>query len=190
MFAGSKVVEHSATAVVVHVAIAVGGRPAALTTDTPAAATQSTTLGVGCSVARNTCIAYSCMRTSRYTPVAADCGYPAILGAVTSGHSRRDYTRRLGFGLVAGPLVALNATATIHPANASLIVLATAEPLPSGFVPLATSYGRGAWPMTVFFGRSGGGSWSGRKASLLPVIPWFANFTATNAWSPPVGGWG
>lgn len=31
--------------------------------------------------------------------------------------------------------------------------------------------------MTIFFGKDG---------DNLPVIPWYANFTATNTWSPPV----
>ena len=33
---------------------------------------------------------------------------------------------------------------------------------------------RASWPRTIFFSKDG-----------LPVIPWYANFTTTNPWTPP-----
>ena len=177
MFAGSQVVEQSETAVTVHIAIAVDGKLATLTADAPEVAIVSTTLGVGCSVPRNQCIAFSCMNASRYKPVPSDCGYPMIVGTVPSDL------------LLQGPsIVSLNATATVHATNRSVLVLTTAEPPPAGFVPKATSYGRGSWPRTIFFGNGARVDGKG-LAPVLPVIPWFANFSVTNPWSPPPDGW-
>merc|ERR1711865_650749 len=176
--------------VTVHVAIAIAGKPATLTTDAPSVATQSTTLGIGCSVPRNHCIAFSCMSASRYRPVPADCGYPAILGMVSP--NRRE---NVGGAVNMAPTISqlsLNATATIHPTNASILVLTTVNEIPAGFMPTATSYGRGAWPMTVFFASSDdvdSVGFRGRNAVSLPVIPWYANFSVDNPWSPPLNGW-
>eukprot|EP00908_Phaeocystis_cordata_P008726 Transcript_19422.p1 GENE.Transcript_19422~~Transcript_19422.p1 ORF type:complete len:329 (-),score=91.77 Transcript_19422:118-1104(-) len=85
-----------------------------------------------------------------------DCGYPAILGLLANGSK-----------------ASLNATATIGADGASLVLEAA---VPSGgFTATATSYGRASWPRTIFFSKVGG----------LPVIPWYANFSVTNPWSPP-----
>ena len=46
-----------------------------------------------------------------------------------------------------------------------------------GFTPHATSYGRASWPMTTVFSSVAEGS--------LPVIPWYANLSATDPWTPP-----
>ena len=43
---------------------------------------------------------------------------------------------------------------------------------PAGFVTVASSYGRGDWPMVQFFTERGG----------LPVIPWYAHINATRPW--------
>ena len=182
MFAGSSIVEQSLRAVTVHVVVTVDGKPSNLTTDAPAVAVQSTTLGVGCSVPRNRCIAFSCMNASRYKPVPSDCGYPAIIGTVP-----RTVAGDRAAGLSVS-VVSLNATATVHPTNRTLLVLTTATKPPAGFVPTATSYGRGSWPTTVFFGRSADAQARWGDA-VLPIIPWFANFSVSNPWSPPLEGW-
>ena len=63
--------------------------------------------------------------------------------------------------------VALNATATIGTSDPSTIVLKAVAP--AGFEVGATSYGRGDWPMTIFFSKAGG----------LPVIPWYSALNET-----------
>jgi hypothetical protein len=86
-----------------------------------------------------------------------DCGYPGILGKFANGTA-----------------IELNATATIGTDGSSIVLTATS---PTGFTPFASSYGRASWARTVFFSKEGG----------LPVIPWFANFSVTNPWTPPPG---
>lgn len=85
-----------------------------------------------------------------------DCGYPQILGNAGNGTA-----------------VSLNATATIGADGSSIVLTAAA---PAGFKAKASSYGRASWPMTIFFAKAG---------DNLPVIPWYANFTTTNAYTPP-----
>ena len=73
--------------------------------------------------------------------------------------------------LANGTAASLNATATIGADGSSLVLTAGA---PAGFKPTASSYGRASWPLTTFFSQSG-----------LPVIPWYANFTTVDPWTPP-----
>ena len=214
--------------VVVTVKITAGGKPVQLSTAAPISATQSSTLGVGGSVARNMCVDSSGSGWSTYlknvsgwqyvdgflpkgndaappsnatlaqakaacaaladckaitfhdlastaptTPAkmyyknnthvmraqtgAADCGYPAIIGLNGTGAR-----------------VSLNATASVGVDGSSLVLHATNAP--AGFKAYASSYGRGSWPMTLFFAKEG---------NRLPVIPFFANFTTVNYWTPP-----
>lgn len=89
-----------------------------------------------------------------------DCGYPAIYGTLSNG-----------------TVAILNATATIGSDPGSILLTATG--VPEGFTPEASAYGRASWPRTVFFSADPGN---------LPVIPWFANFSTKNCWTPPVLG--
>lgn len=152
-YSGSKMTQSGST-VTVTVAITAGGKPTTLTTDAPTAATQSTTLGKGVDVPRNKCVTVGIKNT-----YPQDCGYPLILG--TAGNAT---------------VIELTAVATIG-ADASSIVL-TVSNTPANFKPIASSYGRASWPMTIFFSKEG---------DKLPVIPWFSNFTSTSPWEPPHG---
>tara|TARA_B110001452_G_scaffold17861_1_gene14527 strand:+ start:153 stop:617 length:465 start_codon:yes stop_codon:yes gene_type:complete len=84
---------------------------------------------------------------------------PAILGVLANGTK-----------------ASLNASAAIGADGSSIVLTAVAAP--AGFTPTASSYGRASWPRTIFFSTEGG----------LPVIPWFANFSTTNPWTPPPPG--
>ena len=88
----------------------------------------------------------------------ADCGYPMIVGLMNGANAR----------------LSLNATVSIGPDGSSLVLEAAGAP--ADFAPFASSYGRGSWPLTTFFSADG---------DKLPVLPWFANFTSTNFWTPP-----
>jgi hypothetical protein len=77
------------------------------------------------------------------------------------------------YGVVNGTSHFLNASATIGTDGTSILL---AAPAPEGFEPTASSYGRASWPMTLFFAADGGN----------PVVPWYANFSTTNPWQPPV----
>eukprot|EP01052_Picozoa_sp_SAG31_P044585 SAG31_NODE_7830_length_1588_cov_1.248489_3_plen_218_part_00 len=61
---------------------------------------------------------------------------------------------------------AVLATAAVSADKKGLTLTATNAP--AGFKPTATSYGRGSWAVTTFFNSAG-----------LPVLPWYANVTAT-----------
>ena len=97
-----------------------------------------------------------------------DCAYPAILGAFSSGSAH-----------------SLNATAAIG-AGGSSIALTAQAPAGGGWKALASSYGRGSWVRTAFYSAV---PTAGERAPYgpdrLPLLPWFANFSVTNAWSPP-----
>ena len=68
----------------------------------------------------------------------------------------------------------LNATASIGIDGSSIVL--RAQNVPTDFKVLATSLGRGDWPMTRFFSEAG-----------LPVLPWFANLSTLDPWTrPPV----
>jgi len=151
------------TKLTVTVKIEAGGKPCPLTTAAPLAATQSTTLGKPGSVPRNECITYRCPTpsTKPCSFFPQDCGYPAIIG--TSGPASKPV------------VLSLNASAVIG-SDGSSIVLTNTDPAPAGFKATSTSYGRASWPRTVFFAKAG---------ANLPVIPWYANFTTTSAWTPP-----
>ena len=175
--------------VTVRLQAGLSGKPIQITADAPLAATQSSTLGKPGSVPRNQCVTAGVAAT-----FPQDCGYPAILGLLANGSK-----------------ASLNATATIGADGASLVLEAA---VPSGgFTATATSYGRASWPRSapqralellapdappqaprpppsrrlltrvpdprrgaaIFFSKVGG----------LPVIPWYANFSVTNPWSPP-----
>lgn len=97
-----------------------------------------------------------CITAGIKTGYPEDCGYPAILGAFANGTKAQ-----------------LNATATIGADGSSLVLTATA---PAGFTATASAYGRASWPTTIFFGKEG---------DNLPVIPWLANFSTTDPWTPP-----
>ena len=175
----------------VTVKIEADGKPCKLSTVAPLAATQSTTLGKGVSVPRNQCITAGFADT-----FPQDCGYPQIYGANASS--------------------VLNATATIGSDGSSLVLTASA---PAGFQAVATSYGRASWPRTVFYAgdlpvslslslslsrsrsrsrslsvaRARAGSVAHDCASagcFRQVIPWYADMSASNTWTPPKsGGW-
>ena len=66
----------------------------------------------------------------------------------------------------------MNATAAIGKDGTSVELSAAA---PEGFQPVASSYGRASWPMTLFFAEVGGN----------PLIPWYSNFTNVHPWAPP-----
>jgi hypothetical protein len=92
---------------------------------------------------------------------AVDCGWPEIIGRTQStypGVSR---------------WLTLRANASIG-ADGSSIVLRVAH-APRGFVPEATAYGRASWPMARFYSIAG----------ALPVVPWYANLSTSNAYTPP-----
>ena len=97
-----------------------------------------------------------CVTMLGYPRLPCDCGYPYIYGKLANGTT-----------------TFLNATSSVG-ADGTSIELAAAAP--DGFQPTASSYGRASWPMTVFFAAAGGN----------PVIPWYANFSTTNPWQPPV----
>ena len=80
------------------------------------------------------------------------------------------YPAILGVNATTGAALSLNATATIGADGSSIVLSATAPP---DFTPTSSSYGRASWPRVVFF------------ADELPVIPWYANFSTTNPWTPP-----
>eukprot|EP00040_Diaphanoeca_grandis_P026797 m.150595 g.150595 ORF g.150595 m.150595 type:complete len:555 (-) comp30734_c0_seq1:240-1904(-) len=123
----------------VTVSFAAGSTGTGLTTTAPASATASSTLGQPDSVPRNQCVTM----IAAFGAVAADCGYPQI------------------YGMVGTTATVLNATAAISSDGHSLVLSAAA---PAGFKVSASSYGRGSWPMTVFFNSFG-----------QPVIPFYAN---------------
>ena len=139
--------------ITVVVSIRAGGNVVALTGDAPTSATQSSALlSKTAWVPRNKCVTAAINGTS-----PQDCGYPAIMGVTSKG-----------------VVMSLNATAKIGKDRSSIVLTATAPP-GSGFQPQASSYGRGSWPMTLFFA----------KDTKLPVIPWYANFTVNDPYSPP-----
>eukprot|EP01052_Picozoa_sp_SAG31_P000329 SAG31_NODE_10_length_40133_cov_27.863041_15_plen_644_part_00 len=158
LYAGSQM-SQSGNVVTVIVSIRAGGQPVSLTTDAPLAATQSTTRGASDSVPRNECVTsvFGAIKSNLTYAKAfpGDCGYPAIIGVDSTGAN-----------------VSLNASAEIGQDGSSIVLIATA---PEGFRPQSSSYGRASWPMTVFFS----------KDTQLPVIPWFANFSTTNPFTPP-----
>jgi len=96
-----------------------------------------------------------CVTMLGYPRLPCDCGYPYIYGKFANGST-----------------TFLNATASVGVDGTSIELAAAA---PDGFQPTASSYGRASWPMTVFFAAAGGN----------PVIPWYANFSATKPWEPP-----
>lgn len=176
MYAGSKLLPPpTAGTVSVRVDVRAGGQRVKLTRVAPESATQSSTLGRSPSVPRNRCVtdafAYSGGKAGAFPE---DCGYPAI-GGVDG----------------AGGWVWLNATADIGDDGSSIVLTArmpSARLLAAGgrpialftpaskavFTPVATSYGRASWPMSLFFTEAG-----------LPVLPWYANFSTSTPWDPP-----
>jgi hypothetical protein len=182
--------EQQQQVVVVVVSIRAGGKAVQLTMDAPTSATQSSSLNVGQQIQRNECISklscckctdpnegkmapVCCACNSSSTPLPAAsplaCGWPAIIGYDSSS----------------GQPISLNATATVESdddndgtpgGGGSSIVLRSIGAVPRGFVATATSYGRGAWPMTLVFASGG---------QRLPVIPWYGNLTETRPWVPP-----
>jgi hypothetical protein len=180
MYAGSKLVSPAGgKSTSVRVDVRAGGQRVKLTVRVPESATQSTTLGLSPSVPRNRCVtdafAYDGGRAGAFPQ---DCGYPAIGGL--DG---------------AGGWVWLNATAAIGTDASSIVLTAelpSAQPTLSSaaasvrpeapftpvFTPLATSYGRASWPMSLFFTENDG----------LPVLPWYANLSTMTPWDPPAWG--
>ena len=126
------------------------GAPIQVTATAPDAATHSSTLGKPGSVPRNQCVTML-----GYPRLPCDCGYPYIYGKFANGTS-----------------IHLNATASVGTDGTSIELSAAA---PDGFQPMASSYGRASWPMTLFFAVRGGN----------PLIPWYANFSTTTPWDPP-----
>ena len=61
---------------------------------------------------------------------------------------------------------AITATAAVSTDKTGIVL--TAASAPAGFKPIATSYGRGSWAVTTFYNSAG-----------PPVLPWYANITAT-----------
>ena len=126
-----------------------GGPGGNLTTTPPLAATQSTTHdtpGDG-SVPRTQCVADVLTDPKwHYIPHMdeSSCGFPTVTGA--------DGSR-------------LRANITVGLDRQSLIL--SVQDVPTSFRPVATSYGRGAWPVLTVFSTGG-----------LPVIPWYADITA------------
>jgi len=98
----------------------------------------------------------ACITMLGYPRLPCDCGYPYIYGTFANGST-----------------AILNATASIGDDGATVELVAAA---PDGFEATASSYGRASWPMTLFFAAIGGN----------PVIPFYANFTTTKPWQPPV----
>ena len=173
-FAGHQSVVQRGGTVTVTVALRAGfgtKQGVRLTTAVPFATTQSSVLGCmnngtpggnaqPVSVPRNMCPAAffpasvngSCLQRQRCA-TALNCGYPAIYGQNGS---------------------VLNATASIGIDGSSIVL--SAQNVPTDFKVLATSLGRGDWPMTRFFSEAG-----------LPVLPWFANLSTLDPWTrPPV----
>jgi len=142
IYAGSKLTV-AGTTVSVEVSFVEGSTGTGLTAELPLAASQSSTLGKGPDITRAQCVTALPAVKGKVVNASA-CGYPMIIGA--DGTS-------------------LNATATISKNGETIVLSATA---PAGFVAEASSYGRAAWPMTLFF-NSGG----------LPVIPWYNKITDT-----------
>ena len=156
-YAGSKLSTAADGAVTVTVAIRAGRAKTKvkLTTTAPLAATQSTRLGQGGSLARNKCATAA---TQHYH-------YPPRIAKTFAEYC--GYPQIWGV-FANGSELALNASVAIGADGSSLVLSAAA---PAGFNATASSYGRATWPMTVFFSSTG-----------LPVIPWWASFSATEPW--------
>jgi len=153
MFAGSKYSWGLSGELTVSVDIRAGGNKVSLTTDPPPAATASSNPG-GFSIARNECVtAYNWGGRNKTFPEY--CGYPMIICM--------DSSQRI---------LTLNATTTLGPDGSSILLTVTVPNNGSGVTVLGSSYGRAAWPMTVFF------------AHGLLVIPWYSSITAKNPWTP------